>query len=891
MIGKTVSHYKILEKLGEGGMGVVYEAEDTKLKRTVALKFLPPELTRDLEAKERFIREAQAASALQHHNICTIHDIDETPEGQLFIVMDCYEGETLKNKIKEKRIKKKEVVDIAIQIGQGLEKAHEKGIIHRDIKPANIFITNDGVVKILDFGLAKLSGQAQLTKDSSTLGTVAYMSPEQLSGKEVDQRTDIWSLGVVLYEMLTEKLPFKGDYEQAVTYSILNEQPESVTSLRTGVPMELERIVNKCIQKDPDERYQTVIDLVADFLHLQRTSTIQTISPSKGTPGVSHPSLLRKYGWIFGLCLALFVITIFTLRPFFLSEKPSDSKRTMIVVLPFQNLGSPDDEYFADGITDAITARLANLSGLGVISRQSAIQYKGSVKTTSEIREELGVDYLLEGTIQRERPSDPRSRVRIIPQLIKAEQDIHLWAETYDEDITEVFRVQSDIAERVAHELDITLLAPERDRLESKPTENIEAYEYYLRGIEYFDRATSREESQTALEMFAKAVELDPGFALAWIYLSRVYIWFYWSGMEEGKIVLPKAETAANEALSIAPDLVETHLALGFIQYYGNRNYDKALEHFHEVLKQQPTNAEANSAIGYVLRRKGKFEESLGYFRRALKVNPRSYLLNWDNMGGTLLTLRRYTEAEKYTDRAISLAPEMSIAYILKADISLLRDGDIMKAREYLLQCLGKKTEAEKCMYQFLPDRLNICFPDPCERVNLWYPSVQDCRTGKQDSSFTIIVSSANYYIEKSECLVKSGQREHASALLDSARDLLEQDLPKDLDIASYAYRSSMLGIIYAKLGRQKEALREAKRAVEIFPLSMDANEAPWYIENLAQMYTLSGEYEAAIDQLELLLSIPYEISVTLIRIDPTWDPLRDNPRFQKLMKKYAEVN
>jgi serine/threonine protein kinase/tetratricopeptide (TPR) repeat protein len=891
MIGKTVSHYKILEKLGEGGMGVVYEAEDTKLKRTVALKFLPPELTRDLEAKERFIREAQAASALQHHNICTIHDIDETPEGQLFIVMDCYEGETLKNKIKEKRIKKKEVVDIAIQIGQGLEKAHEKGIIHRDIKPANIFITNDGVVKILDFGLAKLSGQAQLTKDSSTLGTVAYMSPEQLSGKEVDQRTDIWSLGVVLYEMLTEKLPFKGDYEQAVTYSILNEQPESVTSLRTGVPMELEHIVNKCLQKDPDERYQTVIDLVADFLHLQRTSTIQTISPSKGTPGVSHPSLLRKYGWIFGLCLALFVITIFILRPFFLPEKPSDSKRTMIVVLPFQNLGSPDDEYFADGITDAITARLANLSGLGVISRQSAIQYKGSVKTTSEIREELGVDYLLEGTIQRERPSDPRSRVRIIPQLIKAEQDIHLWAETYDEDITEVFRVQSDIAERVAHELDITLLAPERDRLESKPTENIEAYEYYLRGIEYFDRATSREESQTALEMFAKAVELDPGFALAWIYLSRVYIWFYWSGMEEGKIVLPKAETAANEALSIAPDLVETHLALGFIQYYGNRNYDKALEHFHEVLKQQPTNAEANSAIGYVLRRKGKFEESLGYFRRALKVNPRSYLLNWDNMGGTLLTLRRYTEAEKYTDRAISLAPEMSIAYILKADISLLRDGDIMKAREYLLQCLGKKTEAEKCMYQFLPDRLNICFPDPCERVNLWYPSVQDCRTGKQDSSFTIIVSSANYYIEKSECLVKSGQREHASALLDSARDLLEQDLPKDLDIASYAYRSSMLGIIYAKLGRQKEALREAKRAVEIFPLSMDANEAPWYIENLAQMYTLSGEYEAAIDQLELLLSIPYEISVTLIRIDPTWDPLRDNPRFQKLMKKYAEVN
>jgi serine/threonine protein kinase/Tfp pilus assembly protein PilF len=883
-------------------MGEVYLAEDLKLERKVAIKFLPQHLTKDKEIVERFEREAKAAAALNHPNIVTIYEITDDYD-QTFIVMEYVEGKTLRELMSENfqfpitpeggsaywRIPN--YFNITEQICSGLQAAHHADIVHRDIKPENILIDKNGIVKILDFGLAKLKGVSKLTKETSTLGTIHYMSPEQVQGKDVDYRSDIWSLGVVFYEMITCRIPFRGDYDQAVTYSILNEQPEPVTSLRTGVPVELDDIVNKCLQKDPNERYQTVKDLVADFIHLQRTSTVKTISPSTGTPGLSHPSLLRKYGWIFGLCLALLVTTIFILRPFYLTEKSSESRRTMIAVLPFQNLGSPDDEYFADGITDAITARLANLSGLGVISRQSAIQYKGSVKTTREIREELGVDYILEGTIQRERPSDPRSRVRIIPQLIKAEEDIHLWAETYDEDITEVFRVQSDIAERVAHELDITLLAPERDRLESKPTENIEAYEYYLRGIEYFDRATSREESQTALEMFAKAVELDPGFALAWIYLSRVYIWFYWSGMEEGKIVLLKAESAANEALSIAPDLVETHLALGFIQYYGNRNYDKAMKHFHEVLKQQPTNAEANSAIGYVLRRKGKFEESLGYFRRALKVNPRSYLLNWDNMGGTLLTLRRYTESEKYTDRAISLAPEMSIAYILKADISLLRDGDIMKAREYLLQCLEKMTEAEKCMYQFLPDRLNICFPDPCERVNLWYPSVQDCRTGKQDSSFTIIVSSANYYIEKSECLVKSGQREHASALLDSALNLLEQDLPKDLDIQSYAYRSRMLGIIYAKLDRHEEALREAKRAVEILPLSMDANDAPMFIENLAQMYTLSGEHEAAINQLELLLSIPYGISVPLIRVDPTWDPLRNNPRFQKLIKKYAEVN
>ncbi|MHA2062345.1 MAG: serine/threonine protein kinase, partial [Candidatus Sifarchaeia archaeon] len=256
MIGKTISHYKIIEQLGAGGMGVVYKAEDTRLKRTVALKFLPPEMTRDPEAKERFIREAQAASSLQHNNICTIHEIDETEDGQIFICMDYYEGESLKDKIKDKRLKTKDAIDITIQIAQGLEKAHEKGIIHRDIKPSNIFITHDDVVKIIDFGLAKLAGKTILTKAGSTMGTIDYMSPEQTRGDEIDHRTDIWSLGVVLYEMITGRVPFKGEYDQAVIYSIMNEEPELITSHHTSVPMELEGIVIKALSKSPDERYQ-----------------------------------------------------------------------------------------------------------------------------------------------------------------------------------------------------------------------------------------------------------------------------------------------------------------------------------------------------------------------------------------------------------------------------------------------------------------------------------------------------------------------------------------------------------------------------------------------------------------------------------------------------------
>jgi Tol biopolymer transport system component len=322
VIGKIISHYKILEKLGSGGMGVVYKAEDTKLRRTVALKFLPPELTRDPEAKERFIREAQSASSLDHPNICTIYEIDETKpapgepgDGQLFIVMACYQGEILKKKIKDQRLEIKEAVNFAIQMSQGLIKSHEKGIVHRDIKSANIFITDDGIVKILDFGLAKLAGQAQLTKDSSTLGTVAYMSPEQLSGDPLDQRTDIWSLGVVLYEMLTGKLPFKGDYEQAVIYSILNDKHEVVTVLRTSVPMEVEWIINKSLEKDPVKRYQHTNEILLDL------KALKNVPPPAKRQKKFYPAIPKS---IKGILAVVFVLVLFSIG--YLLMRSRDSK-------------------------------------------------------------------------------------------------------------------------------------------------------------------------------------------------------------------------------------------------------------------------------------------------------------------------------------------------------------------------------------------------------------------------------------------------------------------------------------------------------------------------------------------------------------------------------------
>ena len=420
MIGQIVSHYKILEKLGEGGMGVVYKAEDTRLKRTVALKFLNPALTADPESKERFIHEAQAASSLQHNNICNVHDIDETPDGQLFIVMDFYEGETLKKKIEHGPLKIDEAADIAIQVAQGLTKAHERGIVHRDIKPANILITSEGVAKIVDFGLAKLSGRTMLTKTGSTLGTAAYMSPEQASGRVVDHRTDIWSLGVVLYEMIAGHRPFASEYEQALVYQILNTEPEPLSKVRPETLPGLAQIVGHALAKQPAVRYQTMEEFRDDL-----AAVAEGLKPLKAKPLVDHP------------------------------EKS-------IAVLPFIN-DSPDQEntYFINGVMEEILNNLQKIKALRVISRTSVEQYRERKKTIREIAEELGVNYIVEGSGQKY-----GNVFRLRAQLIMVEHESHLWGESFQQKITDVediFSIQITIAKSVAEELK-AVISPEEKK-------------------------------------------------------------------------------------------------------------------------------------------------------------------------------------------------------------------------------------------------------------------------------------------------------------------------------------------------------------------------------------------------------------------------------------------
>ncbi len=623
--------YRITQKLGEGGMGVVYKAKDTKLNRSVALKFLAPEMTKNEAARERFTQEAQAASALDHPNICTVHEINETEDNQVFIAMACYEGESLKDKIAKGPLEPEEVFNIVIQVAQGLAKAHTRGIVHRDVKPANVMITPDGIAKILDFGLAKLSGQVRLTQTGTTMGTVAYMSPEQAKGGEIDQGTDIWSLGVMIYEMLTGKLPFKGDHEQSVIYSILNETPEPLGKLRRDIPEDLKKIIEKALAKNPDERYGRIDDLANDLISVSKGFEPRMIALR---PLQAKLRKIKKAYLYSGLAVILILLIVSGLLLFTGRAEAIDS----IAVLPLTNTsGDPGQDYLSDSMTDRLIAELGQISALRVISRQSVLQYKDSAKPVPVIARELNVDALVEASI-----SIGGDRISVNAKLIKADPEQLLWSGNLEYDFKNVLLLQSEFAQTIAREVNAKLTQEERGRFAEVTEIDPEAYQDYLLGFFHLNNLSI----DKSIESFQKTIGKEPNFAPAYVGLSNCY-WISHQFMNRpASEAWPKAKQAALKALEIDDKSAEAHAQLGLILVMYDWDWERAEKEFKLALE-----LNENISIVYIwysglMQYAGWHDEAISTLKKAEKLDPLSmlYMIN--------LAIRYYG-AELY-DQAIA---------------------------------------------------------------------------------------------------------------------------------------------------------------------------------------------------------------------------------------------
>jgi serine/threonine protein kinase/Tfp pilus assembly protein PilF len=634
MIGKKILHYKILEKLGQGGMGVVYLAEDENLERKVAIKFLPQQISANSEERERFKIEAKAAASLNHPNIATIHAIEDF-ENQLFIVMEYIDGVELKEKIKSGDIDTDEVIKIATQIAEGMASAHKKGIIHRDIKSSNIMITKEAKAKIMDFGLAKIRGGTELTKVGSTVGTIAYMSPEQARGEELDQQSDIWSFGVVLYEMLINRLPFRGDYDQAIVYSILNEEPESVFSVKKDIPDRLEKIVKKLLEKDKANRYQNMNDVIKDFNDVLKNDE----------------------------------------QP----EKRNELKS--IIVLPFENI-SPDQDadYFGEGLAEELIVNLTRLKEIRVVPRTTAIKYKNTTKEVKVIGKEVEAGYVMTGSVRKF-----QDNLRISVQLIDAFNNTQLWAETYKGKLADVFDIQENVSKQIVDALKIELTPAQKRVLEKKATINAEAFDLCLRAKGFMYRMT-KNDVNIAIELFQKAIEIDPDYASAYAGMGEAYSHLFHSYERGNPKILDLAIETSLKAISMDSSLSEAFASLAQA-YLHKDSMEKALEAGKKAIELDPNNFIGFWILGRIYYSNKKDVEAIELFDKVTKLNPEFYTaysdirMCYDRLGDKIKLNETVQKSLKFYPEYLTRHPDDARAHVFYAmDLATAKQFDKAKS-------------------------------------------------------------------------------------------------------------------------------------------------------------------------------------------------------------------
>jgi len=895
MIGKTLAHYEILRSLGRGGMGEVYLARDTKLGREVALKLLPEALKADPARRARFEREAQTVAALNHPHVVTLHAVEEA-DGQPFLVMEFIDGETLDEAIGPQGLPLRRLLDLALPLTEAVAAAHARGITHRDLKPGNVMLDREGRLKVLDFGLAKLLDEAgpgdqdqtieaTTTREGTIVGTAAYMSPEQAEGKPVDSRSDVFSLGILIYQMATGQKPFQGDTQMSTLTAVLRDDPQPVIAIRPDLPRQLARIVRRCLEKAPARRYESARGLHYDLEILREELDSGEIEKPLVTTATARPRSAggrRLLPWV----AAAAVVALFATGWAWRSGRdggtatvtgpenlaPARSEVPTVVVFPFENLGAADDAYFAAGITDEIVTSLTGTAGIRVLSRTSARNYDRAGKSMREVAADLGVDYVLEGSVRWERHEGGDSRVRVTPQLVHATTDEQVWAERYDRSMDEIFAVQSEIAGEVVRSLGATLGTGGAPAATEAPTEDIGAYHAYLRAAALIN-STSWNQNDWArgIDLLEKALAIDPDFHLAWVMLARAHSGMVHFGWDRSDERLAMAKRAVDRARALAPDGFQTRYAEGNYYYWGLKDYERALAALREADRLQPGDPEIMQSIAYVMRRQERYAEAAEILIEAADLSPKDSGVAI-HVAETMGIIGRYDEGLRWGDQAITYAPDRASSYGMTASIAIQ----------------AGRREAALAYLDAIPPSVD---PEVARQLYRGYLELREYAKALAKAEQLPELHESQYvassrFLETGDVLRAMDRhdeaREHYARAVDLFAGLVAEKPESGNRHASYA--RALAGV-----GRYDEAVAEIDRSFTLFPASKDPWIATWRLYDKADILIQAGRHADAVAVLgELMQRQTDVISPAILRNSPVFDPLRGREDFEALLSQVS---